>query len=81
MKETIKRVLAEDLLPELPRVKTKTLIVWGEADRMVPLKYARIFKDKIAGSELEILSKIGHSPHLEDPANFSSIVLKFLKNG
>ena len=79
MKETIKRVLNEDLLPELSQIKTKTLIVWGAADRMVPLKYAYIFKEKIADSELEIIPKIGHSPHLEVPKKLSEIVLKFLK--
>lgn len=79
MKETIKRVLAEDLLPELSQIRTKTLIVWGGADRMVPVKYAHIFKEKIADSELEIIPKIGHSPHLEVPKKLSEIVLKFLK--
>jgi pimeloyl-ACP methyl ester carboxylesterase len=79
MKETIKKVLAEDLLLEVPKIKAETLIIWGEADRMVPLKYARMFKEKIENSRLEVLPKIGHSPHLEVPKNFSEIVLKFIK--
>jgi len=79
MKETIKKVLGEDLLSELPRIKTKTLIVWGSADRTVPLKYAHIFKERIADSELEIVPKIGHSPHLEVPEKLSEIVLKFIR--
>lgn len=79
MKETIKRVLREDLLSELPQIKIKTLIVWGAVDRMVPLKYAHIFKEKIANSELEIIPKIGHSPHLEVPKKLNEIALKFLK--
>ncbi len=78
MRETIKRVLNEDLLSELPQIRTKTLIVWGAADRMVPVKYAHIFKEKIVDSELEIIPKIGHSPHLEVPKKLSEIVLKFL---
>lgn len=79
MKETIKRVLSEDLLLELSDIKKKTLIVWGEVDRMVPLKYAYIFKEKIEGARLETLPKIGHSPHLEVPRKFSEIILKFIK--
>ncbi len=78
MKETIAQVLDEDLTPELPKIKAKTLIVWGEADKMVPLKYGRIFKEKIAGSELEIIPKIGHSPHIEVPAKLAAIILNFL---
>lgn len=81
MRETIKKVLAENLMSELPQVKVKTLIIWGGADKMVPLKCAYMFKERIAGSELEVLPKIGHSPHLEDPLNLSNIILKFLKSG
>lgn len=80
MRETIKKVLSEDLSLELPRIKVKTLIVWGAVDKMVPLKCAYMFKERIVGSELEILPKIGHSPHLEDPLSLSNIILKFLKN-
>ncbi|MFH1401943.1 MAG: alpha/beta hydrolase [Parcubacteria group bacterium] len=78
MKETIAKVLEEDLLPELPKIKTKTLIVWGEADKMVPLRYGRIFNEKIADSELKIIPKIGHSPHIEVPGRLAEIILNFL---
>ena len=80
MKETIKKVLNEDLLEDLENIENKTLIVWGEKDKMVPLKYAYIFKEKINNSELEIIPKVGHSPHLETPEKLVDIVLKFLKN-
>ena len=80
MKETIKKVLEEDLLEDLPKIKAKTLIIWGGADRMVPVKYAHIFKEKINNSELEILPKIGHSPHLEVPDKLSQIIINFLNN-
>ncbi len=79
MKKTIKKVLEEDLISDLAEIKTKTLLVWGEADKMVPVKYARIFKDNIKDSELEILPKIGHSPHLEIPEILAEIVTNFLK--
>lgn len=78
MKETIKKVFVEDLLSDLSKIKLKTLIIWGEIDKMVPLKYAYIFKENIENSELKILPKIGHSPHLEIPKKFSEIILKFV---
>ena len=78
MKETIKKVLNEDLLPDLSKIKTKTLIVWGKIDKMIPVTQAHIFKEKIENSKLEILPEIGHSPHLEAPEKFSEIILKFL---
>jgi len=47
---------------------------------MVPVKYAGIFKEKIENSKLEILPKIGHSPHLENPEKLSQIIINFLDN-
>jgi pimeloyl-ACP methyl ester carboxylesterase len=80
MKETIKKVLEEDLLPELSQIKIKTLIIWGEIDKLVPVKFAYIFKEKIANSELVILPKIGHSPHLECPKKLAEVILQFIKS-
>jgi len=77
MRETIKKVINEDLLEDLSKIKTKTLIIWGSQDRMVPLRYAYIFKEKVENSVLEIIPKIGHSPHLETPAKLAELILKF----
>jgi len=79
MRETIKKVLTEDLLKDLPQIKIRTLIIWGESDKLVPVKYAHIFKEKIENSELKILPKIGHSPHLEVPEKLTEIIINFLR--
>ena len=78
MRKIFKKVLTEDLLKDLPRIKTRTLIIWGEFDKLVPVKYAHIFKEKIENSKLEILLKIGHSPHLEVPEKLTEIIIDFL---
>lgn len=79
MKEILKKVLAEDLSADLPKIKTETLIVWGQIDKMVPVKYAQIFKKQIKEAKLEIIPKIGHSPHLETPVKLVNLILQFLK--
>lgn len=78
MRETIKKVLAEDLLDYFAQIKTKTLIIWGKTDRMVSVKYAYIMEEKIPNSKLIILPKIGHSPHLEIPEKFTKEILQFI---
>ena len=80
MKEIIKKVLNEDLLQELPQINIKTLLIWGEIDKLVPLKYGHIFKEKIKDSEMIVLPEIGHSPNLETPKKLSEIILKFLNS-
>jgi len=78
MKKTFEIVNKEDFSEFLPQVKTKTLIIWGEKDKIVPLKYAYLIKEKISNSQLKIMPKIGHRPHLEDPEKLSKIILQFL---
>lgn len=79
MKETIKKVLVDDLLPDLSKIKKETLLIWGSVDKLVPIKNAHIFKEKIENSRLEVLPKTGHSPHLEVPEKLSEIILRFLR--
>lgn len=78
MREIIKKVLDEDLIDDLSKIKIKTLLVWGEQDKLVPIKYASIFKEKIENSELVILPKVGHSPHLEIPQKLAEVIINFL---
>ncbi len=79
MRETIKKVLEEDLLPDLPKIKAKTLIIWGEKDKIVPIKYAYIFKEKIKDSKLEVIPKVGHAPNLEVSVKLAQVIINFLK--
>jgi len=78
MRETMRKILSEDLLPELSKIKTETLIIWGKEDKLIPLKEAFLFKEKIKNSKLEIIPGIGHNPHLEYPEKLSEILIKNL---
>ena len=78
MKETMKKILVEDLLPILPQIKAETLLIWGEKDRMVPLKYAYIMEKEIKNVKLKIISGAGHSPYKEVPEKTAKIISEFL---
>ncbi len=78
MKETMKKVLSEDLRPFLPLIKTPTLIVWGRDDKTTPITDAMIMEKEINGSHLEVVDNSGHSLHKERPEEFTNIVLSFL---
>jgi len=78
MRETVKKVIEEDLSSYLSEINSNTLIIWGRKDKMVPVEYADAFKKSIKDSKLEILNGVGHSPHLEAPEKLSEIIIKFL---
>jgi len=80
MKETMKKIGKENLEPLLKKIKTKTLILWGEKDDVLPLKDAYELKEKIRGSELKIIPGARHSPNLETPEELAEIIINFLKS-
>ncbi len=55
------------LLGRLYRVKAKTVIVWGESDRLVPPVYGPAFAKEIAGSKLVKVPEAGHMIVIEKP--------------
>ena len=69
---------APNLSGRLGKIEAPTLIVWGEKDRMIPVRYAGKFKREIKGSQLAIIESSGHTPYFEKPEVFSDIVLEFL---
>lgn len=55
------------LAERLYRVKAKTVIVWGESDRMIPPIYGPAFQAAIAGSRLVNVAEAGHMIIAEKP--------------
>jgi pimeloyl-ACP methyl ester carboxylesterase len=53
------------LSQRLYRIKAKTILVWGDSDRLIPPVYAHGFKKGIAGSELVSIPEAGHMVTLE----------------
>jgi pimeloyl-ACP methyl ester carboxylesterase len=51
----------------LYRIKAKTVVVWGDSDRLIPPVYAHAFKKGIAGAELVSIPEAGHLVTLERP--------------
>jgi pimeloyl-ACP methyl ester carboxylesterase len=56
------------LAERLYRVKARTVIVWGESDRMIPPIYGPAFQAAIAGSKLVSVPEAGHMVIAEKPA-------------
>jgi pimeloyl-ACP methyl ester carboxylesterase len=55
-----------------------TLIVWGDRDRIIPLDHAYRAHEAIPNSRLEVMTGVGHFPHVEEPIGFVEILRDFL---
>ena len=53
------------LAQRLYRIRARTLIVWGDSDKMIPPVYAHAFKKGIAGAELVSIPEAGHMVTVE----------------
>jgi pimeloyl-ACP methyl ester carboxylesterase len=54
------------------------LIIWGERDRIIPLRHAEDAHAAMPGSRLEIFENVGHLPQLEAPRRFITALEQFV---
>jgi pimeloyl-ACP methyl ester carboxylesterase len=62
------------LAERLYRVKARTVIVWGESDKLIPPIYGPAFQEKIAGAKLVNVPEAGHMVIAEKPAEVARAV-------
>jgi pimeloyl-ACP methyl ester carboxylesterase len=61
----------------LHRITVPVKIVWGENDRILPVGYARAFRELLPDAELDVIPACGHLPQVEHADRFCERVLRF----
>jgi 2-hydroxy-6-oxonona-2,4-dienedioate hydrolase len=56
------------------------LIIWGEKDNLIPLTYAKKFREILSEAQFELIADAGHSPFVEKTAIVYQKLLVFLLN-
>ena len=62
--------MAEDL----PKMTTKTAIIWGAQDSVTPPNVAEEFNTLLPNSSLYWIDKCGHAPMMEHPDQFNVVL-------
>jgi pimeloyl-ACP methyl ester carboxylesterase len=62
----------------LKQIQAPTLILWGQQDKLIPVRHGRRAAQRIPGARLVVLDPCGHLPMLEQPAAFNQAVGEFL---
>jgi pimeloyl-ACP methyl ester carboxylesterase len=60
------------LSQRLYRIKSKTTLVWGDSDRLIPPVYAQAWKRALPAAELVSLPEAGHMITIEKPADVAA---------
>ena len=81
MRPILVRVVNEDILPLLPKIKHETLLIWGDKDTETPPEMARKMNAGLSGSRLEIIKGAGHYAFADEPETFFNLVDSFLRSG
>lgn len=66
------------LLDRLSDVQQQTLIIWGKQDRILGIKPAQQFYQRLPNAELHWIDRCGHVPHLEQPEITAQLILNFI---
>ena len=75
------QTILHDPVPDLSRIKTPTLLLWGEKDGMIPISNAADYLRAMPDATLVRLTDFGHVPFEEDPAKSLVPVERFLAGG
>ena len=78
MQQSFIKIVNEHLDNLLPKIKNKTLIVFGEKDTETPIYMAKKLNKNIKNSKLIIIKGAGHFCFLENPNKFNLEVREFL---
>lgn len=80
LEKVFRKVVNYDQTKQIKKINIKTLLIWGEEDKDVPLRIAHEINSLIKQSELKINENTGHNSYLENPNLFFGYVQAFIKN-
>ena len=61
-------------------IQSKTLVIWGDTDRVFPVSSVRVIESGIKGSKILIIKNCGHLPMVEKPEESSQAYLDFIRS-
>lgn len=80
LRETMKKILNEDMTELLPNIKVPTLLIWGSNDMDTPISDAKKMENLIPDAGLVEYRNSGHFAYLENIQNCNVVLNEFLKN-
>ena len=81
MRQSMVKVVNEDVREYLPRIEAETLLVWGDQDQDTPLADGQLMERLIPGSGLAVLAGAGHFSFLDRQYQFLAVMRSFLGIG
>jgi pimeloyl-ACP methyl ester carboxylesterase len=77
----LQALLSSDRSERVRDIAQPTLVIHGDADRLIPVQNGRLLAERIPGARLAILDGVGHMAMWEAPERLSRVVVDFLAGG
>jgi 3-oxoadipate enol-lactonase len=72
-------IIDHDTYNRLPEIQAPTLVICGDADKMIPAENSRLLAFRIPDAELIMLENIGHGFFIEAVEEANKAIMDFLK--
>lgn len=72
-------VMHENLTNTLRNINTPSLIIWGQADPVMPYHTGVMLNYLLADSQFELIPNVGHSPQKESSEEVYQMMFRFLR--
>jgi pimeloyl-ACP methyl ester carboxylesterase len=70
---------SEVITSRLQSISRPTLVIWGDLDPVIPVKYAESFVSSIKDCRFYRMDGSGHTPYVDNPQKFVEVILEFLR--
>ncbi len=80
LRETMKKIVNEDMAHLLPNIKVPTLLIWGTNDTDTPISDAKKMENLIPDCGLVEYKNSGHFAYLQNIQNCNAVLNEFFKN-
>jgi pimeloyl-ACP methyl ester carboxylesterase len=73
------RLASPELQRWLHRIRAPTCLIWGSADKIMPIEHSATWLDAIDNARLSVIEDAGHLPHIEVPQKAAAAVTSFIQ--
>ena len=80
LRQTMVKVINDNLAAQLPLIKVPSLLIWGENDEDTPVYMGELMEKQIPDSGLVILKGAGHYSYIDNYEQFRAVINVFLKD-
>jgi len=81
LRAVLRQFRFDALAGRLDHIAPPTLVLWGEADRLIPIRLGRALAGGIPGAAFLSVARAGHSVQEEAPDEVNRLLIHFLKDG